>query len=433
MSESAANDRPASDAVGPGTHIFLLLCVAMCAAFGAWAYYGKLDVVSMAMGEVVPSSQVKSIQHLEGGIVSEILVAEGDRVKRGQVLVVLESTASGADVGELKASTNSLRAEVTRLEAEAAGKGKIIFDDDLMTEHPDLVRQATELFHSRIKRLKTELATQEEAIVQRRQEIKEITARTRNNRTSIKLLDEQIAISTRLLKKKLTTRYKHLNLLKEASNLKGLLEADKAALSRAKAALKGASSMLAGIGDTFEEEVRIELEAKQRRLDELTQRLLKYADSLKRTDLRSPVDGVIKTLHVFTRGGVVPPGGTLIDVVPGEDRLIIESKLPTQDIGYVEAGQAVTIKLASADAMRFGALDGIVSQVSPDTLTTEEGVPFYKVRIETERDFFERRGLRYNLFPGMQVSTSIHTGQRTILEYLLDPYLYSMQAAMRER
>ncbi len=424
---------PTADGIGVATHMFLVLCVAMCAAFGVWAYYGKLDVVSMALGEVVPSTQIKSIQHLEGGIVQEIKIKEGQHVKRGQLLVILESTASGADVGELKISITGLRAEIARLEAEASGKAEPVFDADLAAAQPRLVKQTVELFRARRQRLLTQLASQKEAIVQRQQEIKEIAARVRNHRQGLKLLKEQIAISEELLKEELTNRYKHLDLLKEESRLQGSLDEDRAAANRAKSALKEARSQLKGISNTFGEEVRTELEEKRRRLEELTQRLLKYADSLKRTELRSPVDGVVKALYVFTRGGVVRPGAPVVDVVPVEDRLIVEAKLPTQDIGYVQAGQTALIKLASADAMRFGALEGTVSQVSPDTIVSEDGVPFYKVRIETERDYFERGSMRYNLFPGMQVTTSIQTGHRTILEYILAPFLYSMDSAMRER
>ncbi len=433
MNETAADTQPASDGVGAATHLFLLLCVAMCVAFGVWAYFGKLDVISMAMGEVVPSTQVKSIQHLEGGIVQEIKVREGDRVERGQLLVVLESTASGADVGELKIGITGLRVEIARLEAEAMGKDEPEFDADLLANHARLVGQTMSLFRARRDRYQTQLVTQRETVIQRQQEIKEINARIRNQRDGLVLLKEQIAISEELMKEELTNRYKHLDLLKEESRLQGRLDEDRAAIVRAKAALKEARARLKGISSTREEEVRTELEEKRRRLDELTQRLSKYADNLKRTELRSPVGGVVKTLYVFTRGGVVAPGGTVVDVVPGEDRLIIEAQLPTQDIGYVQVGQIAKIKLASADARRFSAIEGTVSQVSPDTLITSQGIPFYKVRIETKQDFFERGDLRYRLFPGMQVTASIQTGQRTIFEYLLDPFLYSIETAMQER
>ena len=433
MNDMAQNGQAKAHESDWATHMFLFLCVAMCGAIAAWAYYGKLDVVSMATGEVVPFSQIKTVQHLEGGIVSEILVREGEEVKRGQPIVVLEATASGADVGELQINVTSLRVEIARLEAEASGADKPVFADDLMAERADLVSQAVDFFDARRDRQNSQIASQTETIVQRQQDIREITARVKNQKNNLELLDEQIAISVELMKEDLTNRYNHLELLKDASQIKGRIEEDAVALLRSRAALKEARAEMDGISTSIKEEAQKDLEDKRRRLDELNQRLGKFEDSLKRTTLRSPVDGVVKTLHVFTRGGVVRPGGDLVEIVPGEDRLIVEARLPIQDIGYVRPGQIARLKLASPDAVRFGSMDGTVTVVSPDTLVTQQGQAFYKVRVETERSYFERGPLRYQLYPGMQIMASILTGERTVLEYLLTPFLYTMDSALEER
>lgn len=419
--------------VSPTTHFFLFLCVALCFAFGAWAYVGKLDVVSMAQGEVIPSSQVKNVQHLEGGIVLKLLVKEGEIVAKNQPLVELESTSTGADVGELEINLTSLRVEIARLDAEARQKSKPAFDKDLVSGQPDLVRQAIGLFNTRKRLMGSQVNSQKETIVQRQQDIREITTRIKNQRDSLTLQDEQVAISVELLKQDLTNRYNHLDLLKEATRLKGRIEEDKSALLSARSGLKEARSNLVSLRGTFEEEVRNQLETKRRTFNELTQRLRKFADSLQRTVVRSPVNGVVKTLYVVTVGGVVKPGSNIADIVPAGDRLIIEAKLPTQDIGFVSVGQAAKIRLASADAMRFGTIEGNVTTVSPDTLITPEGSPYYKVRIETEQDHFRKGDIIYRLFPGMQVSASILTGNRAVYEYLLGPFMSSMGDAMQER
>ena len=419
--------------VSPATHLFLFLCVAFCVAFGAWAYVGKLDVVSMAQGEVIPSSQVKNVQHLEGGIVRALLVKEGEIVSKGQPLVELESTSSGADVGELEINITSLRVEIARLDAEVRGRKKPVFDKDLVDGYPDLVRYAVGLFNTRKKLMRSQIIGQNEIIIQRQQAISEISTRIENQRNSLALQDEQVAISVELLKQDLTNRYNHLDLLKEATRLQGRIEEDKAALRGAKSGLKEARSKLDSIRGTFDEEVRKELETKRRTFNELTQRLRKFADSLLRTVVRSPVDGVVKTLYVVTIGGVLQPGSNVADIVPAGDRLIIEAKLLPQDIGFVIPGQAAKIRLASSDAMRFGAIEGNVITISPDTLMTPEGAPYYRVRIETEQDHFKRDDIIYRLFPGMQVSASILTGNRAVYEYLLSPFMTSMSEALQER
>jgi len=418
---------------GRSTHVFLGLCVAATLSFIAWAAIGTLDIVSLASGEVIPSSQVKSIQHLEGGIVRDISVREGDKVAKDQALIVLEPTQSGADVGELNVRLASLTAEIARLEAEVAGKEEPTFPPALKTEQPRLVEQSLARFESRRKAYQSRFAGQREAVVQREQEIREISARIRNQQENLTLLQEQIAISEELLKEDLTNRYNHLDLLKEASRLRGGIEQDTAALSRAGSALKETQAALGGIANAFVEDAANELEDARLNFNELSQRAGKFQDSLERTVLRSPVDGVVKSLYVSTVGGVLRPGQTALDIVPGSDRLVIEARLAPQDIGYVAAGQYALIKLASADGQRFGGIDGTVTNVSPDTLETQEGTPFYKVRIETESDRFRRGELQYRLFPGMQVTASIRTGERTVLEYLTGPLLYSMSGAMSER
>ena len=415
------------------THLFLGLCVLLCVSFFVWASVGKLDIVSMATGEVIPSSQVKSIQHLEGGIVRKIAVREGDHVKKGQPLVILEPTASGADVGELQVRLNSLRVTIASLESEAVGLKKPVFPKDLLKSQPLLIKQALEQFDKRKRQRLSDVTSYKEVVLQRWQNIKETSARIKNQRRSYSLLKEQIKISEDLLKDDLTNRYNHLNLLRDGSRMRGKVEEDVAALQRNKSALKEAQAKLENIKNEQAVGIGKKLEETRLNYNELLQRILKFEDNLSRTVLRSPVNGVVKTLYVVTIGGVLKPGFTVVDIVPGGDRLIIEAKLPTQDIGYVRRGQQALVMLASADAMRFGNLTGKVVRVSPDTLVTNEGMPFYKVRIETEQDHFQRGKLKYQLFPGMQVMTNIQTGQRTVLEYIFDPFLRSFNDAMLER
>jgi len=430
--EASSNSGNSSEA-GRSTHFLLALCVASCLGFFIWSSVTTLDIVSLASGEVIPSSQVKIVQHLEGGIVREIHISEGEEVSQVQKLVVLEPIQSGAEVVEIKVGLLSLRAEISRLEAEVSGAKDPKFEDKLMADNPRMVKQTLVRFNSRKKSQQNRIASQRQAIAQRSQEINEINARIRNQQNSLQLMNEQISISDELLKEDLTNRYNHLDLLKEASNIRGRNEEDAAALERAKSALKEAESNMDGIHTDFMEEAGKELESARLSFNELSQREQKFDDNLARTILRSPVDGVIKTLHVTTVGGVLKPGQTVVDVVPVDDRLIIEARLPTQDIGYVQAGQAVLVKLTSADAMRFGGLNGIVTTVSPDTLVAEDGQPYYKVRIETGSDRFQHGALQYRLFPGMQVIANIHTGERTVLEYLANPFLNHMSGAMGER
>jgi len=419
--------------VRAGTHMFLLLCILLLGGFSAWSYYAELDVVSNATGSVAPSSSVKSVQHLEGGIVREILVKEGEEVRRGQPLVELESTASVADVEELRVRLNALTLDVALYEAEIKGADAIAIPEAVRQAHPQLAAKAIGMFETRRGRMLNQIRAQKEAISQREHEIREVRARKVNAQRNLKLVQEQIGISEKLLKRDLTNRMLHLNYLKERADLRGRIDEASAVLPRLRAAAEEAKSNLHIVSASFREEAQQKLDEASRSRDELSQRLKKFEDSLKRTVLRAPVDGIVKTVYVFTRGGVVQPGRTVLDIVPKGDRLIIEAQLPTQDIGYVQPGQAVKVKLASADAARFQDLAGEVVTVSPDTLVTEQGVPYYKVRIATQRTYFEDGALRYSLFPGMQVICAIQTGTRRVFQYILDPLIGRMGDALRER
>jgi membrane fusion protein, adhesin transport system len=424
---------PSRLGVGATTHLFLMLCMLAVGAFGAWSWYGKLDIVSDAVGEVVPSSQVKAIQHLEGGIVQGILIREGEMVKAGQELVVLEHTASGADVQELGIRMMALRIDIARHEAELKRAKKINWSKDILKSRKKLVAQANQRFNNRLSKINNLVASQQHLVTQRREEGREIKARINKRRKSLVLLKEQITISDELMKEDLTNRMLHLNLLKERAELVGGIAEDLAGQKRIAASIIEARVRVNTMRDSFNEEVRAELDEKRRSVKEFAERMERLEDNLARTVLRSPVEGVVKTLYVTTLGGVVKAGDTVVDIVPAGDKLVIEAKLPAQDVGYVVAGQPVMVTLASGDAIRFGRLKGRVMSVSPDTLVTDDNVPYYKVRVETERDYFERRSARYSLFPGVQVICSIQTGQRSVLEYILDPFLGAFRAAMQER
>lgn len=416
-----------------GPRLFVWLSAFFFAAFLLWAAVSPLDIVSTASGEVIPSTKVKSIQHLEGGIVGDILVQEGDRVAAGQELIILEETAQGSTVEELDVRLASLQSDVVRLKAEEKGEAVPVFGEDFEKAQPKLVAEAKRLFSGRRERLEGEKAAKRESVIQREQDVREIKARIKNNKTSLELVREQVAISEELLKDSLTTKYKHLSFLKEESQLKSKLEEDKAALSRAQSELAEAREKLKSLDKAFRAKAGEELKDAARELEELSRRRVKFSDTLSRTVIRSPVEGVIKTLYIVTKGGVIQPGQVVLDIVPVEDRLVVETHLPVADRGYVREGQVALVGLASRDAGRYGKIKGKVVHVSPDTISVQGQGAFYAVRIETDEDSFSGGGFTYDLVPGMLVTAHIHTGKRTVLGYILSPFTASMDGAFLER
>jgi len=240
-------------------------------------------------------------------------------------------------------------------------------------------------------------------------------------------------LSEELLKDNLTTQHKHLGYLREAVELRGRIEADQSALAAARAALAKAKAELEQIRNAHQENVEARLKEARLLKEEALQRQRRLMDSLERTVIRSPVHGVVKTLHVATMGGVVRPGDAVADIVPSEDRLIVEARLSIKDIGYVREGQEASVRLGGSEGALFGKISGEVIHVAPDTTKTPEGRVFYLVRVGTGQDHFQGEDAQYQLFPGMAVLVSIHTGTRTVLQYLTAPFTARFGGALQER
>lgn len=422
------------------TRLFLFTLMILCTMTFLWMCVAPLDVVSMTQGQVTPSSDLKSIQHLEGGIIKAIHVAPGDRVVKGQDLVLLDATATGAAVMEMENKRASMLADVARLNAEAIStqwdRRVPEFPKPLETEHADVVEAAKQLFTVRQNRYFNEIQSYDERIVQKEQDLIEARAKLRNLRRRSKFIQEQVGISEELLAEELTNRYNHLEILREASALISGIEEAQTSVKRAESALQEMSRLREGMINSYLEEVNSTLNDRNKQLRESEDRLLKLRDTLNRTTIVAPEGGIVKDVYFKTTGGVIKPGETVLDLIPADDQLVIEAKLSVQDVGYVAEGQRATMRLASSDAMRFDALEGEVIFIAGDT--TQDSVTgeyFYKVRIQPAQGQFKRAGtdLIHRLYPGMQVTANIVTGRRRVIEYVFTPFLNSSYAALQER
>ena len=415
------------------SHGFLIVLALFLVSMVAWSSVGRLDIVSQAQGEVIPSTRTRTVQHLEGGIVREILVREGQVVEQGQPMVVLEQIISDAFFEEVQARIVSLRLDEARLEAQKNDLDSPVYPEDLKEKHTQLVNRSTSLFHALQNAHESSLASQRELIRQREHTIREITTRRENSLNSLALLEEQIELSQALLEENMTTRYQHLAYLREESSLKSRIEEDAEALEAARAALSEARAELHKIRTEHRKYIESQLKKTRQDLEEVRHKQRRHADSLARTVLRAPGDGVVKSLTVTTIGGVIGPGMEVAEIVPADDTLVVEAKLPVSDIGYVHEGQVASVRLSARESVMFGKLEGRVIHVAPDTTVTDEGGAFYAVRVQTKEDSFRHKEMEYRLYPGMHMQVSIHTGTRTVLQYLLDPLLGTMSGILQER
>lgn len=413
--------------------IYAWICILLLVFLLIWSNFSRLDIVSVTIGQVVPVSQVKQIQHLEGGIVSEILILEGQIVTQDQPLIVLEPTRTQAEVDELGLRIAALKTDIARLDAEASQADTIEFDANLQQDNPELVEKAFALFEIRKERLQADINVQRELIEQRSQSINEVQAQLERSLSISELVNEQVVISEKLLSANLSNRMQHLVFLRERADINGNISVLSASLGKAQSTLGEAKAKLVSIQTSFSEQARINRAEKFGSLRELSERLVRFQDSLTRTVLRSPVDGIVKTIFVATEGGVVKSGSTILEIFPTDDRLVVEAKLAIQDIGFVSIGSEVQLQLATPDAQLFDKLNGKVTHISADTIINEKGVSFYKIKIETDQSFFQNGDDLFNLYPGMQLQSSIITGKRRVIDYFLSPILQSANTALRER
>ncbi|NNF48006.1 MAG: HlyD family type I secretion periplasmic adaptor subunit [Desulfofustis sp.] len=324
---------------GPLTHLLFVLCIVLCGSFIYWATVAKLDIVSVAPGRVAPSGRIKEVQHLEGGIIEEILVEEGDAVKEGDTLLVLQGISSDATVGELEVRIAALRIELLRLEAMSRFEKSFAMPEDLNKSYPALVDQGRLLFEAKIQRYEAGLAARNETIAQRTRDIEQIKERMAGNRENLELLRKQIAISEKLILDKLTTEYEHLQFLREEAALKSALLEDKSNLAKAQSALREAEDNKVHYDNSFRVEIQEKRTKAQQELSEFSHRMKKFNDNLRRTSIKAPVDGIVKTLYVDTRGGVVAPGRTILDIVPTGTHSSLKPSFPLKTSPRLNQGR----------------------------------------------------------------------------------------------
>ncbi len=398
----------------------------------AWAFSAKLEEVSSASGEVVPVGQVKVIQHLEGGIIQELFVSEGSRVDEGDSLAQLGLAASSVNKEELEVRLDGLLLKLARLDAEARGK-KLSFPPDVAERRPQFLRTEDAAFQARLNELNSLVSTQRQAVNQRALEIKELQAKLAALQQDLGLARKNFKISKDLLDQQLTTRVDHLKLERELGALDGEIAATKLGIDRARAAQSEARGRQREETLRFRRAALEEYSGTEQSIARSREQLQKASEQAQRTTIRSPIKGIVKNLKYNTIGGVVKAGEPIMEIVPTGTAVVIEAKLNPIDRGYVEEGQEAVVKISTYDFVRYGGLDGRVSLIAPDSSTDEDGSPYFRVVIETDKNYLGDAQGELPITPGMEAIVDIRTGRKSVIDYLIKPVLKLKHEAFRER
>ncbi len=413
-----------------GSRLLIWMSLLTIGVLIAWASTANIDEVVRGEGKVVPSRQVQVIQSLDGGVVQDILVRPGDKVAKEQVLLRIDPTRYSSSLGENRAESLALKAKVARLEAIATDT-PYQAPEDVQAQAPALAEQERNVWQARARELRANLEVAQEQLNQRQQELRSTIANRDQAATSCALASREYSMTKPLLSSGAVSQVDLLRLQRDVARFCGEQKAAAAQIDKIQASIQEAEAKLRETEVTFRNQARTDLSDARAKLSALLESQVALADRVTLSNIRSPVNGTVKTLTANTVGGVVSPGKDIMEIVPSDDSLLLEVKVNPRDIGFLYPGQKAEVKFTAYDFSIYGGLQGHVEEIGADSITDEKGNSYYIVKVRTETAYVgsdERP-----IIPGMMAEVHILTGKRTLMQYLLKPVLRAHSNAFRER
>ena len=409
----------------------LLLLAVLVFGFVGWAAVTRLTESTRAIGFVTPTGSVMSVQHLEGGIVSEILVRDGALIEPGTVLVRLDPTAAVADLKEKQVRLAALEVQAERLRAFAESRRPNF--DAIDPAYRALVSDQLVILDLQEKARREQRRVLELRIKQRRAEraIRMTDYKTLSSR--IKIVSQMLAMREKLLRKGLVSRFLYLGTKQEYNTVVGDRRKNRADIARADQAIAEAEGQLAQVDAELRNDAVTQMGLVSAELAQLRQTVTRLHDRVRRLDIKSPVRGVVKGLTVNTVGAVIPTGGVIAEIVPVDGELIVEAQFLPSDVGHLEIGQTASVKVQTFDFARYGAVEGVLERLSATTFKENDGTIYFKGIIRLSKSYVGDNPIENLILPGMTVDIDVNTGERTLLRYLLRPVYESMDRALAER
>ncbi|HHB91843.1 MAG TPA: HlyD family type I secretion periplasmic adaptor subunit [Thioploca sp.] len=412
------------------SHAILWITVIFTITAITWANYAMLDEVTRGLGKIIPSQQVQVIQNLEGGIVAEILVKEGEVVEQGQVLLRIDDTRFAVSVRENQVTSVTMEAKIARLTAESKGK---LFKLSHKLAKQEIYLNELALAKLRQQKLQANIDILIQQKNQKQYEIKELKAKQQQIQHSYDLAQQELKIVKPLVKKGIISKVDLLRLQREISDLKVKFDGIKLRIPRIEAEIVEAKRKITEIKVTFRTNALTELNDIKAELLFISESKLTLEDRVTRTAVRSPVKGTVKQIKINTIGGIVQPGMDLMEIVPLEDYLLIEAKIRPSDIAFLHPGQTAMIKFTAYDFSIFGGLQAVLQHISADSIVNKQGEAFFLIRLRTTKSYLGTEIKPLPIIAGMTVEVDILTGKKSLLSYLLKPIKKAQQQALRER
>ncbi|WP_432451812.1 MULTISPECIES: HlyD family type I secretion periplasmic adaptor subunit [unclassified Agarivorans] len=430
--------------------LWLIFILMICALY--WAHWAKVDEVTVGAGKVIPSQQIQTIQNLEGGILKQILVKEGDTVEIGQPLLLIDDTRFRSDFREREQRLINLQSDVARLRSEITSikmhpeldmtqwrkqvlisDEPIDFDAEFSQKYPEEVKGQQLQKMARLRALQNQLSITAGQIEQKQQELLELKSKVEHAQRSYSLVLEELALTKPLAKEGIVSQVELLKLKRQANDLNGELQSSKLLEPKIRSAIAETVYKRRDIALAFLSDARQQLNKIESELQPLTEGQVGLRDRVARTSVVSPVKGTVKKIYSNTVGGVVQPGMSIMEIVPMEDNLLVEAKIQPKDIAFLRPGLKTVVKFSAYDFSIYGGLNGHLELISADTILDEEGHSYYLVRVRTDKNYLGSDNMQLPIIPGMLANVDIITGKKSILDYLLKPIMKARQTALRER
>lgn len=398
--------------------------------FIIWASLSEIDEVVRGTGKVVPSGQTKILQNFEGGIISDLRVNEGDEVKKGQVIYTLSNQFFKADLESKKIDLLAFQASAQRLEASIKDKEDIKFSDDLVKKIPDIVRNEKRIFLEDLKNKKAKISIAMDQLKQKKYKLREAETKYENLNLELSLAQANMKILESLYKKQVVSKKEYIAELSKKQNIVTKLSETRNNIPIIKEEIQEARRKIQTVESDIKTKYLQKYSSLKAEINKLIEKNKANKDRELRTEVVSPVDGIINKLYFYTIGGIVKSGDKLAEITPIDDSLTIEAKVATSNRAQIWSGQDVSVEITAYDFSKYGSLDGKLISISPDSFEDKNGLVYYLVKVKVDTNQFAPD---MKIMPGMIANINILTGKKTILQYIIKPLKDISRNAMGEK
>lgn len=398
-----------------------------------WASLAEIDESVRGNGKIIPSQKTQLIANLEGGIIEEIFVREGDLVEPDQILMRIDKTIAEARFSGDREQFLRYLAASARLRAQINGD-EFVVPDEVLEGAPQIAQEEMAQYKAAVLKLENELAIANDEVNQKKQELLEFESRLAQAKEEKNLAQQELNMIEPLVRQGLTAKRDLIRIKRDISDLKGEIASAEANIPRAQADFEQAQKELEKVRTDLRNADQEQLRDIEVRLSEARGQMREFGDRVDRTDLRSPVKGIVKDVKIKTVGGVLEPGEDVIEIVPYEDNLVVEANIDPKDVAFIHPGQQATVKITAYDYAIYGGLDADLTGISADTSYDEQKQQwFYRIWLQTDANHLEKGEDSFPIIPGMTVEVDIKTGKRTVLQYIMKPIIRGLNRSFTER